>query len=46
MPVAEAPTTITAPGHYVLTRDISAASGPVLDIQADGVTVDGNGHTI
>ena len=40
------PTTITQPGAYVVTRDISAASGPVFDIQVDGVTIDGCGHTL
>ena len=39
-------TTITQPGAYVVTRDISATSGPVFDIQVDGVTIDGCGHTI
>ncbi|HEY3174460.1 MAG TPA: right-handed parallel beta-helix repeat-containing protein [Candidatus Polarisedimenticolia bacterium] len=40
------PTVITQPGHYVLTRDISATAGPAVSIQADGVTLDLNGHTI
>ena len=40
------PTVIDQPGHYVLTRDISADTGPVINIQADGVTLDGNGYTI
>lgn len=40
------PTVITQPGSYVVTRDISAASGPILDIQVGGVAVDLNGHTL
>ncbi len=40
------PGVITQPGHYILTRDISAAAGPIISIQADGVTLDLNGHTI
>ncbi len=39
-------TTITAPGHYVVTRDFSFASGYGVLIQADNVTLDLNGHTI
>ena len=40
------PTTITQAGHYILTRDISAASGPMLIIQADHVTLDLNGRLV
>ena len=40
------PTTITQPGHYVLTRDIQGTSGPVIDIGASDVTIDLNGHLI
>src|SRR2546425_3409505 len=40
------PTRITQPGHYVVTRNIAVASGVLLDIQAAGVTVDLNGHTL
>lgn len=40
------PTVITQPGSYLVTRDISAASGPILDIQVGGVAVDLNGHTL
>lgn len=39
------PTTITAPGHYVVTRDITA-QGDVIMIQSGGVSLDLNGHTI
>lgn len=45
IPIYE-PTAITESGHYILTRDITAASGPVLEIQADGVWLDGGGHTV
>ncbi len=40
------PTAINTPGHYVLTRDISAATGPVIQVLADGVTVDLGGNSI
>lgn len=41
-----APTVISAPGSYYLTRDIFAAAGVVIDIQADHVVLDLNGHSI
>ncbi len=40
------PTIITQPGGYVLTRDIAAAGDVAIAIQASGVTLDLNGHTI
>jgi len=40
------PTRITQPGHYVVTRNIAVTAGVLLDIQAGGVTVDLNGHTL
>jgi hypothetical protein len=40
------PAVITQPGHYVLTRDVTATAGPAISIQADGVTLDLNGHTV
>src|SRR2546425_7444941 len=40
------PTTITQPGYYILTRDLSPASGTAITIQSDGVTVDLNGRAI
>ena len=40
------PTTITQPGYYVLTRDLSPASATAITIQADNVTVDLNGRAI
>src|SRR5438093_7812333 len=36
------PATITQPGYYILTRDLSPASGTAITIQSDGVTVDLN----
>jgi parallel beta-helix repeat protein len=39
-------TAIDAPGHYVLTRDISATTGPVIQILADGVTLDLGGNSV
>ncbi len=39
-------TVITQPGHYILTRDISVSSGVAITVDADGVTLDLNGHTI
>src|SRR5438034_320997 len=41
-----APTVITQPGYYVLTRDISVSGGHVITIQANNVTLDLNGRTI
>jgi len=40
------PVVIGAPGSYVVTQDITAASGPILDVRIGGVSVDLNGHTI
>jgi parallel beta-helix repeat protein len=38
-------TVIDDPGEYVLTRDFSGEGrGPCIDIQADGVVLDGDGH--
>lgn len=39
------PTTIAAPGSYVVTRDI-ASTTTILNIQAEGVDVDLNGFTL
>jgi parallel beta-helix repeat protein len=39
-------TVITNPGHYVVTRDFEVATGSAIDIQADHVELDLNGHTI
>jgi hypothetical protein len=46
IPIFQPATTITQPGHYILTRDIATTSGAVVRIQADNVTVDLNGRTI
>jgi len=40
------PTTITSTGSYVVTRDITVASGNVITIQASYVTLDLNGKTL
>jgi len=40
------PTTITEAGHYILTRDLSVASGDAITIMTDNVTLDLNGRTI
>jgi len=40
------PTTITQPGHYIVTRDIAVSSGVIVRIMATGVTVNLNGHTL
>jgi len=40
------PAAITMPGSYVVTRDIRATGGPILDVQIGGVSVDLNGHTL
>jgi parallel beta-helix repeat protein len=39
-------TNITAPGHYILTRDLGVASGDTIQIGSNNVTLDLNGHTI
>lgn len=41
-------TVIDEPGEYVLTRDIDAegATGPCIEILADRVTLDGDGHAV
>ncbi len=39
-------TVINAPGHYVVTRNFAVASGSAITIQASGVTIDLNKHTI
>ena len=40
------PTTISTPGHYIVTRDIAVSSGTVITINTTHVTLDLNGHTI
>jgi len=39
-------TTITQPGTYVVTRDLTVASGVVFVVDASDVVLDLNGHTI
>jgi Right handed beta helix region len=39
-------TTITQSGSYIVTRNITATSGPVITILADGVELDLNGFTL
>jgi hypothetical protein len=41
-----APATLTQPGSYVLTRDISSSSGPAITIQSDHVVLDLNGYSV
>lgn len=45
IPIGTAPYTITAPGSYYLTADLSA-SATVIDVSVSNVTLDLNGHTI
>lgn len=40
------PTTITQPGKYRVTRDITSVTNPAIEIQADDVQIDLNGFTI
>ena len=40
------PYIITAPGHYILTRDITGTSTQAVRIESGGVTLDLNGFTI
>lgn len=40
------PTTITASGHYVLTRDIGVAGSDAIVISASNVVLDLNGNTV
>jgi hypothetical protein len=44
-PISGCPYTITAPGNYILTKNLTSA-GTCIAIQADNVTVDLQGHTI
>lgn len=39
-------TTITSPGSYYVTRDLTVSSGVAITIAADRVTVDLRGHTV
>lgn len=46
IPIATAAYTISAPGDYYLTADLSYTSGNPIQITASGVNLDLNGHTI
>lgn len=39
-------TTISAPGQYVVTRPVTAATGPVVTVNASDVSIDLNGFTL
>jgi parallel beta-helix repeat protein len=41
-----APTTITKPGCYYVTKNITTAAGPVITIRANDVSLDVKGHTL
>ncbi|OAI42680.1 hypothetical protein AYO41_00670 [Verrucomicrobia bacterium SCGC AG-212-E04] len=45
-PISTAPFTISAPGSYYLTKNISVTSGDAIVIAVGGVTLDLNGFTI
>jgi hypothetical protein len=45
-PISSLPFTITQPGSYYLTRNLSVASGNGITINADGVTLDLMGFTL
>lgn len=46
IPIWKYPTTISAPGKYIVTRDIRGNGAPVIDIQAHQVDLDINGFTL
>lgn len=41
-----APTTLSTPGHYVVTRNITVTSGSILTISTSNVEIDLNGFTL
>ena len=45
-PIATAPFTISIPGSYYLTTNVTVSSGNAITIAANGVTLDLNGFTI
>src|ERR1035437_5568765 len=45
-PISSAPFTITTPGSYYLTTNLTITSGDAITIGANGVTLDLNGFTI
>lgn len=46
IPISAVPYTISAPGSYYLTRDLTIASGTAITVSASNVTLDLNGHTL
>ncbi|HKI69298.1 MAG TPA: hypothetical protein VKA67_06905, partial [Verrucomicrobiae bacterium] len=46
MPISSAPFTITQPGSYYLTTNVSVSGGNAITIATNGVTLDLNGFTI
>ena len=46
IPIASVPYTITQPGVYYLTRDLTLASGSAITVNASNVEVDLAGHTL
>lgn len=40
------PMSLTQPGRYVLTRNITATTGPAIEIATGGVDLDLNGHSV
>lgn len=46
VPISSAPYTITNPGSYYLTTNLTVSGGTVLNIGTNGVTLDLNGFTI
>jgi hypothetical protein len=45
-PISAAPFTITQPGSYYLTHNLTVSTGDGIDINTNGVTLDLNGFTI
>jgi hypothetical protein len=45
-PISSAPFTITEPGSYYLTTNLTVSSGNAITITTNGVTLDLNGYTI
>jgi hypothetical protein len=45
-PISSLPFTITQPGSYFLTKNLTSSSGDGITVQADNVTIDLNGFTL
>lgn len=45
IPISEV-TTITVPGKYIVTQDISTPSGTLIQVDVSNVTIDLNGHVL